>query len=58
MKYLKFSVVQWHSPMYSQVNEKNLSDRLSVADILSSMANGVEEPSTSVTVSLTSTLKK
>lgn len=38
--------------MYSQVNEKHLTDRLSVADILSSMANGADE-SSSVTVSLT-----
>ncbi len=39
--------------MYSEINEKNLSDRLSVADILSSMANGADESSTSVTVSIT-----
>lgn len=38
--------------MYSQVHEKHLTDRLSVADILSSMANGADE-SSSVTVSLT-----
>lgn len=37
--------------MYSQLHEKNLSDRLSVADILSSMANGADE-SSSVTVSI------
>ncbi|KFM76881.1 Transforming protein v-Fos/v-Fox, partial [Stegodyphus mimosarum] len=37
--------------MYSQGNEKSLSDRLSVADILSSMANGADESPTSVTCS-------
>ncbi|XP_015927640.1 fos-related antigen 1 [Parasteatoda tepidariorum] len=38
--------------MYSRINEKNLSaDRLNVADILSSMANGAEDSSPSVNCS-------
>ncbi|XP_054711607.1 transcription factor kayak-like [Uloborus diversus] len=37
--------------MYSQANEKNISDRLSVADILSSMANGADESPASVACS-------
>lgn len=35
--------------MYSQVNDRNSSDRFSVADILSSMANGVGESSPATT---------